>query len=116
MNLDEIKKLYATGEYNCYYISPIDGHISILEGTIHENVHRAYPEVYKLIHKKDSHIAKAVMENPDVEVEYFGVPGFWKTKDSFFRYYNENEHYRLVPKPLEEMQPEFEGEIETFNN
>jgi len=86
----ELKEKYATGRYDCYCIA------LKFPYKIPNPIFRMKAKNYKLILKEHSIIADAVIANPDVEVEYKPLRGYWfDLKITFFETYSEELTYRL---------------------
>lgn len=106
MTTQQLKKLYATGEYIPYYLfSKNAWRISAwyLEKHSGDYENGYFPEEYnyQLIHKRHSYIAKAVASNPDIEVEascefHNNVGGFTTKTNEFFESYDEKFEYKLA--------------------
>jgi len=103
MTNEEMKKLWDTGDYDCYIKANLP--MKAYWGRIPD-----YPDkedldkTYKLIHKKDSEIAKAVAENPDVEIYSIDENKITHNVDSFFNNYDEKLHYYLEDKQCSECE------------
>jgi hypothetical protein len=100
MNLDEMKKLYSSGNWVCY--------VREKRGFTLGNWEKANEPKwnvllgYKLIHKDHESIMDTVIANPDVEVEYthkiIGSDKLGGIKvEDFFTHYEEHFDYRLKP-------------------
>lgn len=103
-NLDKISldaidiiERYNTGKYDCYMqVINIEG---VYIGWIKlKGLRTMYIGKRKLILKKHSFIADAVIANPDVEIEYETDLG-WFTTTNFFEFYKENDNLRLKKQP-----------------
>lgn len=73
MNIEQLKELWDTGDYVCY----MDNKQDFIWKINMPDFDGLDVQGYKLIHKKDSHIADAVIENPDVEVEWRVEGRYW---------------------------------------
>ena len=94
MNQQQLKELYATGDYVCYTHDK--------ESTRwYESKKPAFGtnnRTYKLIHHKHSYIAKKVAENPDEQVHHYIRKGVYQcvTAKTFFDNYNDKDEFRLA--------------------
>ena len=99
MTKEEMKELYETGDYVCYWATTNNDNWQNRDKwfkTTEPFWVREYR--YKLIHKRHADIAKEVSKNPDVEVEYIRnkiVSYKWNKEGDFFTNYNFLYNYRL---------------------
>ena len=109
MTNEEMKELYRTGEYVCYWATPDNEHWQNRDKWFKTASPTWVIEYrYKLIHKRHADIAEKVAKNPDTEVESTNVygddgePMLFTTAVSFFKWYNEKYEYRLKPQEAKE--------------
>jgi hypothetical protein len=93
--VETIKEKYATGHYVCYF-DKYEKWQKLIKPHFDDRWN------YKLIHKKDAHIAEAVAKDSGVEVKIETLPYspfsgeiVWKAIDNFFESYHEKNEYHL---------------------
>ena len=99
MTSKELKELYATGDYIPYYLFSknvwrIPAWYLEKHSGDYENGYFPEEYNYKLIHKRHSHIAKAVANNPDIRVKIDSTTNY--SGNFWFERYDEKYDYKLA--------------------